>query len=164
MKPEECVKQIISMKRKLSELNKGVSRPHSEKTKKRLSEVAKERKLGGYVKGSGRGKSGWYKGFWCDSSYELAYVIYNLEHNIEFKRNNNKFPYEYDGKKYNYTPDFILSDGMYIEIKGYSTDQTKAKLKYFNKPIQVLFEKDLDYVFKYVKARYGKNFISLYEK
>lgn len=27
-----------------------------------------------------RGYKGWYKGIWCDSSWELAYVIFNLEH------------------------------------------------------------------------------------
>lgn len=47
--------------------NKGLTgisgTPHSKETKERLSQVAKERKLGGYVKGSGRGKKGWYKGF-----------------------------------------------------------------------------------------------------
>ena len=44
------------------------------------------------------GIKGWYKGFWCDSSWELAYVIYNLDHGIEFRRNTEKFEYEYCGK------------------------------------------------------------------
>lgn len=25
-------------------------------------------------------KHGWYKGFWCDSSWELAFVMYNIDH------------------------------------------------------------------------------------
>jgi len=37
---------------------------------------------GGKRIGSGRGKSGWYKGYWCDSSWELAYVIYNIDHDV----------------------------------------------------------------------------------
>ena len=28
----------------------------------------------------GYGKHGWYKEYWCDSSWELAYVIYNLDY------------------------------------------------------------------------------------
>lgn len=63
---------------------------HSDDTKKRLSEVAKDRKLGGYNPGSGRGKKGWYKGFFCDSSWGLAYIIYCLDHNIDIKRNMEK--------------------------------------------------------------------------
>jgi len=32
-----------------------------------------------------RGKAGFYKGYHCMSSWELAYVIYNLEHNVSFE-------------------------------------------------------------------------------
>ena len=42
---------------------------------------------GGYRKGSGVGKGGWYKGYWCDSSYELAWIIFNIEHGNLFTRN-----------------------------------------------------------------------------
>jgi hypothetical protein len=79
----------LSEKYKLGELTAHRT-PHTEQSKQRLSEVAKERKLGGYVKGSGRGKKGWYKGFFCDSSYELAYLIYCLDHQINIKRNTEK--------------------------------------------------------------------------
>ena len=57
-----------------------------------------------------------YKGYWCDSSWELAYVIYNLEHNIKFERNKQGFEYEFENKKYKYYPDFILEDGTYVEV------------------------------------------------
>jgi hypothetical protein len=30
---------------------------------------------GGLKEGTSRGKSGWYKGYWCDSSYELAFNL-----------------------------------------------------------------------------------------
>ena len=48
---------------------------------------------GGIKKGSSRGKSGWYKGYWCDSSYELAYLIYNLDNSTEVERNKKGFNY-----------------------------------------------------------------------
>jgi hypothetical protein len=145
--------------------NKGMTglegTPHTEETKQRLSEVAKERKLGGYVQGSGRGKKGWYKGFFCDSSWELAYVVYCLEHNIDIKRNTKKRQYIWQGVVKNYIPDFIVQ-GTITEVKGFKTEQWLAKLE-ANPDVKVLYETDLEPVLEYVKNKYGKDFISLYE-
>ncbi len=85
-------------------------------------------KVGGIRRGGGYGKHGWYKGYWCDSSWELAWVIYNLDHGIKFERCKEKFEYEFEGKKYHYYPDFKLEDGTYVEIKGYETPRWKTKL------------------------------------
>jgi hypothetical protein len=117
---------------------------------------------GGYRKGSGVGKKGWYKGYWCDSSYELAWVIYNIEHNFNFVRNKKKYSYIWEGKLRKYTPDFI-KEGDLIEIKGYVDEHTQAKLDSVSN-IKVLFRKDLNTEFDYVIKKYGKDFISLYEK
>lgn len=118
--------------------------------------------VGGYRKGSGRGKSGWYSGYWCDSSYELAFVIYNIEHNITFKRNEDGFEYYLNGKKHLYYPDFII-DNKYYEIKGY--EKNENMVKYSSVPYQliILYENDLHEIISYVKSKYGENFISLYE-
>jgi hypothetical protein len=117
---------------------------------------------GGYRKGSGIGKSGWYRGYWCDSSYELAWVIYQLEHNLPFSRNKQRFFYEWLGKSKYYIPDF-LQYGELIEIKGYVDLQVEAKLK--SAPnLKVLFREDLNKEFEYVENKYGKDFIKLYEK
>ncbi len=117
---------------------------------------------GGYRKGSGIGKKGWYKGFWCDSSYELAWVIYHIDHEIPFARNTKKYQYEWEGKIKNYIPDFICN-GELIEIKGYVNEQTKAKIKSIDN-LKVLFKKDLKKEFDYVESTYGKNFTELYSK
>jgi len=130
-------------------------------TRQKLSTIAKERKFGGYVQGSGRGKKGWYKGFFCDSSWELAYVVYCLEHEIGIKRNTEKRKYVWQGVVKNYIPDFIVQ-GAIVEIKGYKTEQWIAKLA-ANPDVSVLYEKDLETVLEYVKFKYGKDFISLYE-
>lgn len=135
---------------------------HSEKSKKHLSEIAKMRNFGGYVRGSGRGKKGWYKGFFCDSSWELAFVIYCLENNKKIKRNTEKRKYIWQGLEKNYIPDFIV-DGDIIEIKGWKTPQWEAKKK-FNPDIKVLYEGDLQHVLNYVVNKYGKDFIKLYRK
>ena len=116
---------------------------------------------GGHRKGSGVGKSGWYKGYWCDSSYELAWIIYQLEHNKPFERNKVRYEYNWNGKIKEYIPDFI-QNGEVIEIKGYLTEQTKVKLKVVPN-LKVLFRKDLEKEFKYVESKYGKDFTYLYE-
>ena len=116
---------------------------------------------GGYRKGSGVGKSGWYKNVWCDSSYELAWVIYQMEHNIPFERNKIKYSYEWKGKKLHYIPDFI-QNGILIEIKGFIDEKTKEKLKTIPN-LNILFNNDLNVEFEYVESKYGKDFIRLYE-
>lgn len=118
---------------------------------------------GGYRYGSGRGKQGWYKEYWCDSSWELAYVIYNLEHDIKFVRNKEGFEYEFENKKYKYYPDFILEDGTYVEIKGYFDKKNEIKIKSFDKKLIVIDKKGIQQYIDYVIKKYGKDYIKLYD-
>ena len=118
---------------------------------------------GGLRHGSGRGKKGWYKGFYCDSSWELAWVIYALDHNIKFKRNTKGFDYIFNNKYYKYYPDFILSNGTYIEIKGYQTKQWKAKYEQVQIPLKIIYENEMKPIFEYVQNKYGSNWIELYD-
>lgn len=122
-------------------------------------------KSGGYRKNSGRGKCGWYKGYWCQSSYELAWVIYSLDHNVKFERNKDEFVYFFKDEKHNYLPDFKISDKEYTEIKGYINEQWKSKMQQFPKylKLNVLYRKDMKLIIKYVEQKYGKDFIELYE-
>jgi hypothetical protein len=116
---------------------------------------------GGYRKGSGIGKKGWYKGYWCDSTYELVWIIYQLEHFIPFERNKEKFFYKWENKIKFYIPDFIQNN-QFIEIKGYMNKQVEEKIKSVPN-LKILFKKDLEKEFQYVEEKYGKNFINLYE-
>lgn len=130
------------------------------------SEYAKANKLGGYHKNGGRGKRGWYKGFWCDSSWELAWVIYNLEHGIHFVRNTKGFPYKFDGEMHEYHPDFLMDDGSYVEIKGWYDAKTNAKHQAFRElgyTLIVLNKTNIEKYLTYVQAKYGLNYIDLYE-
>ena len=62
------------------------------------------------MKRKGFFKWGTYKGIHCDSSWELAYVMYNLDHDIEFERCIDHFTYyDKNGKSHEYFPDFILN-------------------------------------------------------
>ena len=112
----------------------------------------------------GTAKYGTYKGYVCDSSYELAFVIYCLDHNIPIQRNHTGFCYTYKDETHNYFPDFIINNDTYVEIKGYTTDLDKAKWDYF--PSDVKFElidkaKITPYI-TYCKQTYG-DFVQLYD-
>lgn len=121
-------------------------------------------KLGGYRKEAGRGKMGWYKGIYCNSTWELAWVIYNIDRNIKFKRNNEGFEYNFGNKKYKFYPDFILEDGTYVEIKGWVTDKDNSKFKYFPHNLNILRKSEMEPILKYVIETYSDNYWKLYEK
>ena len=106
-------------------------------------------------------KRGYYKGIWCDSSWELAYLLYCFDNNISVERNNKYFEYEFEGKIYKFYPDFIV-DGKLVEIKGFYTPKNKVKLEKFP---NVLFidRKLIQPYLKYAIEHYGKNFTNLYE-
>jgi hypothetical protein len=120
--------------------------------------------MGGIRHGSGRGKQGWYKGSYCNSSWELAWVIYNLEHDIKFTRNTKGFEYNFNGMKHRFYPDFILENGDYVEIKGYMDKKNIEKISQFSCKLTILLRKDIKPYIEYVIQKYGKNFIGLYEK
>jgi len=129
----------------------------------KLSAIARRSRLGQYRQGSGRGRKGYYRGWWCDSSYELAFVIYALDEGLAFERNRQTFPYTFEGRIRHWIPDFRLTDGTYLEIKGYETDQARAKFAAFPHALIVVGRQQLGFVLDYVIAKYGKNFVELYE-
>ena len=145
------------------------NKTHTQETKNIISARMKlNPNSGGVRKGSGRGKSGWYKGNWCDSTWELAWVIYNIENSIDFERNNEGFEYIHNGETKRYYPDFIIGN-EYYEIKGrrnYESldDKDKAKIDSFNYGVlNVLYSKEIKPYIDYAILKYGKNFYTLYE-
>ncbi len=121
--------------------------------------------IGGYRVGSGRSKTGYYKGIYCGSTYELCWVIHAIDHGIEFTR----FPgyVEANGKKY--YPDFLLGDGKTIvETKGYEKIEAvdiKTKIaEFYGYTVNVLRKDDLKFAFEYVSNTYKTNkFYELYD-
>lgn len=105
-------------------------------------------------------------GYWCDSSWELAWVIYSIEHAVSFKKNNKKFQYIFKGETRSYTPDFELDNGDFVEIKGYMTPQVEAKIAWFpqDKKLIILDKYSIQPILNYVVQKYGKKFIELYDK
>jgi len=118
---------------------------------------------GGYREGSGRSKSGYYKGIYCGSTYELCWVIYNLDHRLEFTR----FPGKLENNGVVYFPDFLLSDNKTIvETKGYesqeSVDKKTKVAEFFGYTVILLRKDDLQYAFEHVRKTYNtNNFYSL---
>lgn len=149
---------------KQNRIGKGTGRGSTpEREAERVRKITERAKLnnGGYRPGSGRGKKGWYRGFFCDSTYELAYVVYCLDHNINIQRNTEKRQYIWNGVTKNYIPDFIVDEKL-VEIKGYKSEQWEAKLS-ANPDVIVLYQADLKPVFDYVINKHGKDFVKLYE-
>jgi hypothetical protein len=117
---------------------------------------------GGYREGSGRSKSGHYKGIYCGSTYELCWVIYNLDHNIPFSR----FPGTLTNGKIKYIPDFLQEENVIVEIKGYEQkDKVQAKIRLAEEKgykVKILYKNDLKVCFDYVMLRYKTKTNKLY--
>ena len=128
--------------------------------------ASKSPKMGGYRQGSGRSKSGYYKGIYCGSTYELCWVIYSLDHNIKFTRFNEKL----EGDGIVYYPDFLLGDKKtIIETKGFEDIESvnkKTKLaESLGFTVEVLRKDELQYAFDYVEFKYKtKKFYTLYDE
>lgn len=120
--------------------------------------------------GQGRSRSGYWKGFFCNSTYELVYYIYMSEHGYKIKRNQKSYEYEYNGSKCLYYPDFIVNDKL-VEIKGYWTLQVQAKIDAVtDKELSVLYYKDLEPMMDWIDSKYntkhwkkGNNYWELYD-
>lgn len=137
---------------------------HSADVRKILSQKASINNLTKFDKLSGRGKRGYYKGIYCQSSWELAYVIFCIDHNINFKRNTQHFDYIFENQRHNYFPDFYLPDiDTYVEIKGYYDLRSKIKASQFKGNLQVLTLEQMQPILAYVKEYYGDDFTKLYD-
>jgi hypothetical protein len=114
-------------------------------------------KQGGYQPHAGvkKAKRGYYKGFYCSSTWELAWLIYTMDHGIIPVRNTQSFPYTYHGKSLKYIPDFILPNNTYVEIKGsHDLMQWYEKLAAFPHIIKVYYETNLSPIFTYILKKY----------
>ena len=137
---------------------------HTEETKEKIRKQKLELCAKQGTNLCGKGKRGYYKGYYCQSSWELAYVIYNLEHDIVFERNKKCFKYILDGIERSYFPDFYIpATDTYVEIKGYYDRKTKEKEKQFVGKLIIYKLEMMKPILKYVIEKYGKDFVKLYE-
>lgn len=136
--------------------------PVSKETRQKLKANS-----GGFRRNAGRGKRGYYKGLYCMSTWELAWVVYQLEHGQKVEQCKDQFEYIMNDELHHYTPDFII-DGVYYEIKNWHRPDTDFKVSQFpkDKTLVLVEGKEQNKVYlEYVREKYGKNFYEvLYEK
>lgn len=124
--------------------------------KQKISNTMKGNTNWMYNKHHGNAKQGWYKNIHCDSTWELAYLVYHIENNLYIKRCDKYFNFIWENEHHKYIPDFITNEGI-IEIKGRKTKKSIEKEKQFPniKVIDInLIKSYLDYVIK----KYGDEF------
>lgn len=124
--------------------------------KKKISNSMKGNINWMYNKHHGNSKQGWYKGIHCDSTWELAFLVYYKEHNLYIERCKKCYDFIWENKIHKYIPDFITNEGI-IEIKGRKTKKSLEKEKQFPniKVIDInLIKPYLDYVIN----KYGNEF------
>ena len=83
---------------------------------------------GGYRKGSGRSKGGYYKKSYFDSQFEIEVAKFLDKNNIKWIRNTKRFYYTFKGIQTYYIPDFYFPKlKLYLETKGYWYKDKKEK-------------------------------------
>ncbi len=112
-----------------------------------------------------------YNGIAFDSSWEIAFYIYCVEHSMSITRHTKGLPYkDADGKSHMYFPDFEV-DGVLYEIKGgqfYTLGEFDGGIyktpSYINK-VQCIEENnvkvitDVSKYLEYVYGKYGKDYL-----
>lgn len=97
---------------------------------KHHTKETKDRIISTYIQNRTNNKyRGTYKGIYFQYSFELAWIVWNLEHDIKVFRCEESFQY-WDGelqKERTYYPDFVLEDGTIVEIKGRVISSTLDK-------------------------------------
>lgn len=128
-------------------------------------ELERKQKISNSMKGNinwkfnkhhGNSKQGWYHNIHCDSTWELAFVVYYIENNLYIERCKQYFDFIWENEHHKYVPDFITNEGI-IEIKGRKSKKSLEKEKQFPniKVIDItLIQPYLDYVIN----KYGKEY------
>lgn len=113
------------------------------------------------------GKAGYYKGIYCSSSWELAFLITNLDLGKDIKRCELIFEYKYNGKISKYFPDFIM-DNIIYEIKGYEKEEVSCKTQSVldsGYKIEILREEEIFPLIRNIKKKYKiKDITILYDQ
>lgn len=108
-------------------------------------------------------KHGWYQGIYCDSSWELAYILYCLDNDIKIERNTDYLTYiDSDNHVHKFYPDFLIDGSVLVEIKGMQ-DKFHSLKSEQNPNVRFLYKDDMKPILHYVKSKYGKDFVNLLE-
>jgi hypothetical protein len=133
-------------------------------TEYRRKNIPESFKKGGYRKGAGRSKHGWFDNEYFDSTYELAFYIFCKQKGILIERCKDFFNYvDENGKHRKYYPDFRVGRAKkLIEIKGFYSPSVDLKLVGVKENIKVLYKPDLKRIFSFVEKKTGLKIKKLY--
>jgi hypothetical protein len=96
----------------------------------------------------GRVKQFEIDGIKLHGTWEVDFYQWAKEKGFNPQRCLNSFPYEWNGTR-NYYPDFYIStQNIYVEIKGFETDQDKAKWSHFPEKLIVIRKKEIEEIKK----------------
>lgn len=108
-----------------------------------------------------------------DSSWELAYYIYLKDNCIPFEYHTISIPYIWNNKTHYYKVDFKVYDrlveikGDHILVKNVFKDDGRSQAKYEcmkENDVLILMENDVKPYLKYVKDKYGKDYMKSFRK
>lgn len=108
-----------------------------------------------------------------DSSWELAYYIYLKDHDVPFEYHTISIPYIWNDKTHYYKVDFKVYDrlveikGDHILVKNVFKDDGRSQAKYEcmkENNVLILMETDIKPYLKYVKDKYGKDYMKSFRK
>jgi endogenous inhibitor of DNA gyrase (YacG/DUF329 family) len=118
---------------------------------------------GGHRKNAGRGKKGTYRGMYFQSSWEFYWIVYAMDHGVEFERNKRGFVYiDEEGTERKFYPDFYIpSRDLYLEVKGWrNANRMELKKQQFQGRMYVQYSVHKER--EYVEATYGVDYIEDY--
>lgn len=138
---ETYSKKILSGEINASQLGKKCTDRH----KNKISETIKNKiKNGTWHLSFSHARIHEYNGIKFHGTWELKYAKWLDENNVKWRRPNEKFEYEFEGKKRFYTPDFyLIEEECYVEIKGYPVKKDFAKWDFFPLKLKILSGKNL---------------------
>ena len=132
-----------------------------------LTKEHKDKIIATYIENRTNNKyRGTYKGIYFQYSFELAWIVWNLEHGIKIFRCEETFEYwDSEQKKIRtYYPDFQLEDGTIIEIKGRVTqcvyDKQDAVINKYKRKYILLTQDKIQHCLDYCKEKYGNDFLT----
>lgn len=136
-----------------------------------VQQKSKETRLKKYGASMGYNKSPYnYNNMIFDSSWELAFYIYAIDHNYNIIREPIELPYIVNNKEYHYFPDFLVNGTLY-EIKSqywidkqYASFGGKEKFECIkNNNVIIISNKEIIKYLDYISNTYSKNYLTQFK-
>lgn len=149
--------------------NSSFSTTYRNKIKKTCTSICKKKwhSLNNTRQNKTFGKCGYYNGIYCGSSWELAFLIYNIDLGKDIRRCDLTFDYFMNEQERIYFPDFLMEEKIY-EIKGRELDDVAFKTQAVidaGYQIELIRKKEITPIIKFLKEKYKvRDLTELYDK